>query len=203
MADGVSGTIKELILLLERHAWIACATAAFVIFLPLHAAASIGILGLRQKYEGLVWIIFLFFGLLAIHRLISFVANIAYVVWVEDWKERREELRRRRAVEAALDLRLRSMSPQEMLWIVYSLYHNMQTLPAVPSCNVAISLLSKGFLSRGGLTATGQLFHMTDDAWRFINSKKDMILEEIFQMAPEERRQLFEEFLHQINSYGF
>ncbi len=73
---------------------------------------------------------------------------------------------------AALALTLGSLAPDEMMWIKYCLFHNIQTLTAVFSNPTAQSLYRKGLVEEGSGHILELPFHIPDSVWHYLVEHK-------------------------------
>lgn len=139
--------------------------SAFVLFMPAELAEQIGIFYYRTTYKGLWWLLLVLSGALWIGAVIQFFINKIIGRWLEKCRTKK-----------SLDLRLRSLSQDELMWIKLCLLRNTQTLSAVQVNRSAQSLVSKGILIEGTGSILDLPFHFPDYVWRYLLKHKNDFL---------------------------
>jgi hypothetical protein len=72
--------------------------------------------------------------------------------------------------------RLDSLSTEERKWIIYCLFHNVQTLSAVRVNSTAQSLVHKGILEEGSGHILDLPFHIPDVVWQYLQEHSEEFL---------------------------
>src|SRR5713226_7438501 len=116
---------------LGKYSWAVFVMAAFVLFIPQDAADQIGIYTLRANYKGLWWLLLVLSGAVWIGVAFRYLNSRIFDGWLARRAERRKRKAEQHEMTQALDLRLKSLDENETTWIIYCLFHNIQTLSAV------------------------------------------------------------------------
>ena len=183
-----------------KYAWAVCVTAAFVLLIPEDAAKQIGLSELRSVYKGPLWIVLVLTLVVALGAAFQYIDHRVIDGWLKgrrDARVRQEErlIEEKKRVETeqqqhlkqeevrrhdleTLALRLRSLDPNERMWIKYCLYHNVQTLSAERGNRTAQSLSNKNILAEGSGQIFDLPFHIPDHVWKYLLQNQDEFLTE-------------------------
>ena len=166
-----------------KFSWPVMVAAGFVLFVPSGAAEQIGISEIREKYQGITWIIFVLSAAIWLHAVFKYLESKLFSYIEEKRKENRklqQEVRR----QEVLVSRLSSLASEELMWLKYCLFFNTQTLASVRNDSIAQSLTFKGILVEGCGDVLSLPFHINDQVWKILKENKSSFLPEHEEKDP-------------------
>jgi hypothetical protein len=187
--------------LATRYSWAFAVALAFVLFIPDPAAAQLGLLPIRSLYLGYLWIGFVACCALWISGLGPYVKETVSSFFRKRAEEsdKLKEADRRRCVMLA---RLRSLSPDEILWFQYCLYYGQQTLFGEAHQPLAFALVQKGMVGSGGGTVFKVSYTLTDTVWKLAQEITDELLPPEVRTMPDIER-ILERFRKSLYANNF
>ena len=166
-----------------KFSWPVMVAAGFVLFVPSDAAEQIGISEIREKYQGIAWIIFVLSAAIWLHAVFKYLESKFFSYLDEKRKESRK-LQQKIERQEVLVSRLDSLDGEELMWLKYCLFFNTQTLSSVRNDSIAQSLTFKGSLVEGCGDVLSLPFHINDHVWKILREKKSSFLPEHEQNDP-------------------
>lgn len=133
---------------------------AFALFLPDDLAKKIKLYDMREPVVPFLWLALVFFASIVI-------ANLGTKVSAALISKRKASAAKTKSRELFLT-RLRSLSPDETMWIQYCLYMKQQTLAAHLNHAVANMLAQKLIVVRGAGNVDAMPFTIRDDVWEIL-----------------------------------
>jgi hypothetical protein len=170
--------IESLIKVIElgsKYSWAFAVAIAFVLFVPESAAAQLGILPIRAQFLGPLWI-----GLVG--SLALFTSGLGPILQssIRGLLARRAEAQKiaeaKQERRVLMLNRLRSLSPEELMWFQYCLYYGQQTIFGEAHHPLAFALVSKKMLVMGGGDVWRVSYTLTDETWNLAKEITDELL---------------------------
>lgn len=161
--------------LCAKYSWASAVAIAFVLFVPDDAAKQLGIFPIRHQFLGQLWI-----ALVASLALFVSSTGLLLKALISGFFSRRAEAKRyaeakQKRREIMLS-RLRSLSPQELMWFQYCLYYGRQTVFGEAHHPLAYALVKKKMLSPGSGTIWRISYTLTDEVWSMAQELTDELL---------------------------
>ena len=166
-------SIDKILDFLGKYSWAVVVLAAFVLFLPDDASQQIGLLELRNSYKGYWWLGLVLSGAIWMKSVFSYLDKRLFEVFLAERTRKKKRESTEFELLKSLELRLRSLDREEVYWIMYCLFNNVQTLSAEMTNGTANSLLYKGIVTRGSGHALSLPFHIPDVVWRYLLDHRD------------------------------
>jgi len=158
---------KSWLELLAKSAYVVFVASAFVLFVPNQAAKQIHIDSIRDDYLGWFWIVFIASSALLARHL--FYTGVRLVSERTEAKRTGEKLKAaERKKQEVLEQRLGTLNNGERNWILYCLFHNIQTLYTRQDHRDAQSLINKRILVSGSGNIFNLPFHIQDNVWTYL-----------------------------------
>lgn len=167
--------ISKILDALAKYSWGIVAACLFVLFFPEEQARKIGILEIRNVYQGYWWICLVFSSAILIGTLYSKLSNTITTIY-RNSKENREKLAKIEEKKEIIIHRLHSLNESEQKWIAYCLMNNVQTLHATQINPTANSLTHKGIVSYGSGNIMSLAFTFVDFVWEYLQVHRDDFL---------------------------
>jgi len=154
-----------------KYAWGLLVVCLFVLFCPDDWSSQIGILEIRSKYLGYIWILLVFSSAICLGLVVTKVLS-----WMSSNRKKSKRLIQIEAQKIEVIKRLSSLNNEEYTWIACCLNKGVQTLHATQVNPTANALLSKGIVTCGGGSITALPFTIRDFIWEHLLDSKDYFL---------------------------
>jgi len=160
-----------------QHAWVVFVVACLIVAAPDEIAGKIGVFTLREQISGVLWALMALSVLVSLRPVVDWLAKFDFRKALHRLKKKpRNEQERERL--ALLALKLKSLGPDEKVWIKYCLYHNTPSLSAPGSHRTADVLNSKGLVEAGTGHYLALPFLIPEPIWHYLLQHKGEFLDE-------------------------